>query len=91
MGEAYFVDDPLAKKLWQSKYLDTEKLKSINKTRARYSIPPVHEDALKIKFRYSKPGYVFDTTIKVAILSAMDAMALEQFQEIYFETNEFPK
>jgi len=91
LGEEYFVYDPLAKKLWQSKYLDAEKLKSVNKTRALYSIPSIHKDALKIKFRYSKPEYAFDTTIKTAFLSEKEAADLEEFQEMYFETNEFPK
>lgn len=91
LGGEYFAYDPVEKKLWQNKYLDAEKLKSVNKTRASYSIPSVHEDALKIKFRYNKPGYAFNTTIKVAVLSAMGETTLEQFQEVYFEINEFPK
>ncbi len=91
LGEEYFAYDPISRKFWQNKYLDAEKLKSLNKTRALYSIPSIHEDFLKIKFRNSKPEYAFNTAVKTVVLSPDDATNLEQFQEVYFETNEFPK
>lgn len=91
LGEHYFAYDPVSRKFWQNKSLDAEKLKSLNKARALYSIPSIHEDALKITFRYTKPEYAFDTALKTVVLSPHGDTDPEQFQELYFETNEFPQ